>query len=491
MTAVPPPVPGGSPPPDPVPLAVDLDGTLFRGDLVREAAARRLVSSPAAILRALARLPADPGAAKSVLAEGLPLDPRHLPWREEAIAFCRAQRAAGRALVLATGSPEAHARAVADHLACFGELLAAGPGQRNVAAEKRALLEARFGPRGFDYLGNSRQDLAVWAGARRGWLIGPPNPALAQAAQALGNVAILPASELTAAERLAAGLRAMRWTHWPKNLLVFVAFATVPGRVAPGGWTDGLLLLLAFTAASAGVYLSNDVRDLPYDRAHARKRGRPIAAGRVDPLAAVAFALLLWSAALAAGFAAGPVPGAFVLAYIALAAAYSTGLKRVLALDVACLAAFYLLRIGAGVAASAIPMTPGLFTGLVAFFASLGFMKRRTEIQDAAHEPEGAVPGRAYDATHKPGTVAAGIAFALACLAGLGHHILQRGNTGDYAHPAWLWCILALAALWLARAWRGVLRGTVRKDPVEFALGDPVSWILGAAAVVSLAAAMG
>ena len=42
-----------------------------------------------------------------------------------------------------------------------------------------------------------------------------------------------------------------------------------------------------FCAASSGIYLFNDVRDIEADRRHPHKRNRPIAAGLVSPCTAL------------------------------------------------------------------------------------------------------------------------------------------------------------------------------------------------------------
>ncbi len=76
-------------------------------------------------------------------------------------------------------------------------------------------------------------------------------------------------------------LKTMRPKQWVKNVLVLAApFAA--GRL---GEVDVLLHVVvafaAFSLAASGVYLVNDARDVEADRAHPKKRFRPIAAGIV------------------------------------------------------------------------------------------------------------------------------------------------------------------------------------------------------------------
>ncbi len=63
-----------------------------------------------------------------------------------------------------------------------------------------------------------------------------------------------------------------------------------PGKVA--------LTFVGFCVLASATYLLNDVHDRAEDRAHPRKRLRPIAAGAVTVPAAVALAIALMAAGL-------------------------------------------------------------------------------------------------------------------------------------------------------------------------------------------------
>ena len=73
------------------------------------------------------------------------------------------QKRGGRVLILATASDIAMANPVARHVGLFDGVMASD-GKTNLrhAAKLHALTE-KFGPRGFDYAGNSSVDLGVWA----------------------------------------------------------------------------------------------------------------------------------------------------------------------------------------------------------------------------------------------------------------------------------------------------------------------------------------
>jgi 4-hydroxybenzoate polyprenyltransferase len=198
----------------------------------------------------------------------------------------------------------------------------------------------------------------------------------------------------------------MRPRQWSKNLLfVFVPFLfTLRQYWDPFteqmwrflGLTIGAVVV--FSLASGLVYLVNDLVDVEKDRAHPRKRLRPIASGALSESAArgavVVMLLLTLAGAIAldgisarqAYPAGAPVfPFAYpftviTVSYLVLQVAYSFYLKNVVILDVFSIAAGFVLRTVAGAAVIQVPISPWLYvlTTLASLF--LGFAKRRNEL---------------------------------------------------------------------------------------------------------------
>jgi apolipoprotein N-acyltransferase len=159
------PAPPDAPVP-PVPLCVDLDGTLIKTDLLWESLARLLRRNPFQLLPVLCWWVRGRAFLKRQLVRRVALDPAALPYHEPFLAFLRQQKAAGRKLVLVTASDRDMALPVAGHLALFDEVLGSD-GRTNLrSANKLKALVEKFGERGFDYAGNSSADYAVWRGAR-------------------------------------------------------------------------------------------------------------------------------------------------------------------------------------------------------------------------------------------------------------------------------------------------------------------------------------
>ena len=88
------------------------------------------------------------------------------------LAWLRAQRSAGRRLVLVVDEDSASAQAIASHLDLFDEIAGTGDYQGTVSERRRCALVTRFGERGFDYAGSDAGDRIVWDAARRAIIVG-------------------------------------------------------------------------------------------------------------------------------------------------------------------------------------------------------------------------------------------------------------------------------------------------------------------------------
>jgi len=155
-----------------------------------------------------------------------------------------------------------------------------------------------------------------------------------------------------------------------KNILVFAAPAAA-GVLSEGEiLRDSILAFFVFSLASVGTYFINDISDVESDRLHPKKRHRPIAAGSVGvPLAwGVAVTSLVASLTLAAALNGWRL-AAVVAGYLLLTFSYSTWLKRLAVIDLACVAAGFVLRMIAGGIATDVPISNWFLT--VASFSSL------------------------------------------------------------------------------------------------------------------------
>lgn len=170
-------------------------------------------------------------------------------------------------------------------------------------------------------------------------------------------------------------VRLLRPTHWTKNVLVFVAPGAAGSLVHPAVALRSLGAFAVFCAAASAAYCLNDTLDATRDRVHPVKRHRPVAAGRVSPVLAVGVALPLCTGALVgSGFIGGWKLALVVAVYVTVTLSYSVWLKRYPVVELAAVAAGFVLRAIAGGVAVNVPLSEWflLVTSFGALFLVIG-----------------------------------------------------------------------------------------------------------------------
>lgn len=472
--------------PDNTILAVDLDGTLLRTDSLYEGLFALLRERPAAVAGLLPALIQGRAQLKAALAGQSPLDTSLLPVNLPLIAWLREQQAVGRRLVLVTAADRRVAEAVAARVGLFETVMASDGCHNLKGAAKAAALVERFGPGGFDYVGDARADLPVWQAARRAIVVGGAR--IATAARQVAAVERVFPPPVAAVRSLP---RALRPHQWVKNLLVLLPLLAAHRMTDPGALGAALLAFIAFGLTASAVYLLNDLLDLPADRQHPRKCRRPFAAGDLSLATGLTLVPVLLIAAAALALL---LPLAFVAVlagYFVITCGYSLGLKRVPVVDVMLLAGLYTVRVVAGAAAISILPSFWLLAFSMFIFLSLALVKRYTELDGLRSGGELTANGRGWHVDDLPLVQALGVSAGLMCVLVLALYIDSVSAQRLYATPELLWLVCPLLLYWVSRLWLKTHRGEVHDDPVVFALRDRVSLGIGAitAVVVVLAAA--
>lgn len=460
-----------------VPLVVDLDGTLVRSDLLLESGLALLRANPLRAVRTVFSLVRGKAAFKERLAREVSLDPAALPYNQQVLERLRGGRSSGRVIILATASHRDMARAVAAQVGGFDQVLATEGGRNFSARVKRDVLVGRFGRQGFDYMGNSRDDLPVWAAARRAIVV-DPEPGVERRAISQGNVADVLRS---ADRRPLAWVNALRVHQWVKNLLVLVPLLASHKALHPDLLPAGLLAVLCFCLCASGAYLLNDLLDLDDDRRHSSKRLRPFASGALplahglagSPLLLLgSFALSIWL--LPAGFTAA------LAGYFILTTAYSLALKRLMMVDVITLALLYTLRIIAGALAVGVPLTFWVLAFAMFLFLSLALVKRYAELRQARSLGRTEkTRGRGYYPDDLEMVSALGAAAGYLSVLVLALYIQEDATQALYSRPEMIWPACVLLLFWVSRTWLITHRGRMHEDPVVFAVKDPISLAVG------------
>ncbi len=451
-------------------LVVDLDGSLLRSDMLLESFWASFARDWRTPLRAVAALVQGRAALKARMAEGGAPDPATLPYDEAVLARIAAWREDGGRVALVTAADQSLAEAIGAYLGLF-DSVHGSDGQTNLKGEAKAdFLDIQFGPGGYAYVGDSPADLAVWRRAAQAFTVGA-SPALRARVEALQpDVTHLspPATPFRAM------LRAMRPHQWLKNVLVF--FPLIAAHRFDGGTlAQGLMAFLAFGLVASSVYVLNDLLDLGADRAHPRKRNRPLASGALPLRLGMMMVPVLLGAGLAVGLAVAPAFLGVLVLYYLLTVTYSLWLKRKLLIDVLVLAMLYALRVIAGAAATDI----GLSVWLVAFslflFLALAAVKRLAELVDAAERGVANATGRGYLVKDLPVVSQMAMTSGFAAVLVLMLYLDAPEVAANYSSPMLLSGACLVLLYWVVRMVMLANRGQMDDDPVVFAARDRVS----------------
>ena len=188
-------------------------------------------------------------------------------------------------------------------------------------------------------------------------------------------------------------VKALRPKQWTKNVLLYTGVLFTLNKtwflLQPSMWqvlARATLAMLVFTALASGIYLLNDVRDLPHDRLHPKKKHRPIAAGHVPVGLAIVTTVILEAIGLWGAFSLAPSFGWVGLAYVLIQLAYTYWLKHLVIIDVFVLASGFVLRAVSGVLVLSAYISPWLY--IVTFLGALflGLCKRRHELSLLAED---------------------------------------------------------------------------------------------------------
>lgn len=161
----------------PVPICVDLDGTLIRDDVTTIAATECVKRNIFNTFRLLFWCCGGIAHFKRRLSEVVPIDPTKLNYNEEFLEYLKRQKSNGHEIFLATGCDKRYADAVADYLKIFDGVFASD-GKINLRGKNKANKLKTFFGNDFIYAGNSVYDVPVWDVCKEAVLVSPTRGAL-------------------------------------------------------------------------------------------------------------------------------------------------------------------------------------------------------------------------------------------------------------------------------------------------------------------------
>ena len=456
---------------DPIPLCIDLDGTLVKLDTLHQAICLLLRRNPTALLLLPRWIRQGRAFTKNEVAKRIDLNVENLPYNTALLDYLHAEKKAGRRIILVTAANYRTAEAVATHIGLFDEVLASTAKHNLFSTAKRDALVQRFTT--FDYAGDSISDLSVWQEARQKILVNPSHQA--QKAQP----ADLLIEDRQSLHRTLP--RMLRLHHWVKNLLVFSPLLLAHRISETSTLSQTFLAFASFSLVASAIYIINDLLDLSADQTHPRKQHRPFAAGDLQLIQGVQLIPMLL---LGAFWVSSFLPLTFsatLLLYLLLTTLYSIKLKNLFVWDLLILTGLYTLRIIAGGAATHTPVSIWLLAFSILFFLSLALAKRCTELKELSVSDtiNNSHRERPYQPTHYPALFLIGITIAAgSCLILIGY-LLSDKVVKLYQQPLYLWGILPLILYWFWRIWNRVKKGILHDDPLVFAVSDLQTYCIG------------
>jgi 4-hydroxybenzoate polyprenyltransferase len=464
-----------------IPLVVDLDGTLVSTDLLYESYFASITQGFNHHWLVFKNLLKGKAALKAYLAGAGSVNYQLLPYQASVLDVVRGARENGRPVYLATASDRKHAEAIATHLEVFDGIFCSDGNTNLSGKEKARQLVARFGEKGFEYIGDGSVDLPVWSRARQAYVVSE-SPALLRRVRDIG----IPVQKIDGTRgSIRTWLKALRIHQYAKNALIFIALIT-SHTYNLRSLAHVLLAFAAFCTCASSVYLLNDLVDLSDDRKHPSKRNRPFARGTIPLVQGLIATPVLLAIAFTCAAAVSWLFIGVLAGYFVLTLSYSLSLKRRLMVDIVVLASLYTVRVIAG--AVAIPVAPSEW--LLAFsmfmFTSLALVKRYVELAMRIDKDLPDPSNRNYRLSDLPtvGALAAASGFNAVTIFAL--YASSATIQALYHRPEFLWLICPVLMYWLGRVIILAHRRVIDDDPIVFALRDRNSIVSGAAIVAIL-----
>jgi len=462
---------------NPLPLCVDLDGTLILADLSTESLLKTVRNAPWVLPLLPLWLLRGKNCLKDKLSRITDLDASCLPYDSRVVDLVRQARRDGRRTILVTGSHQKYAEAVNVHLEAFDEIVATDESRNLTGRTKATYLHERFGRGGFEYVANGSVDLHVWEHAGAAVTVNAPRRVVQKVRQSGRPHTDLPGRRPS----LKVWLKAIRIHQWAKNLLLFVPLFMAHRALEPALLVAIFIGFLSFGFCASSAYILNDLFDLESDRFHRHKRNRPFAAGALSAQAGILCAILFLGTGILLALI---LPVAFQLtlaAYIATTLLYSFHLKGITSLDVMLLAGLYTLRVIAGTYAAGLDLSFWLLAFSMFMFLCLALVKRVAELVDLRDRESSVgiskIRGREYNVQDISILQTMGATSGYLSVLVLALYINSAEVVDLYKSPELLWLIAPLLLLWVTRLWVVTTRGYMNEDPIFFAIKDPETWI--------------
>ena len=465
-----------------VPICVDLDGTLISTDILYESIILLIKKNIIYIFIIPFWLVKGKAYLKQNIASRVNIDVGLIPYNKNFLEYLKKQKDSGRILILSTASNEKYAKKICEHVQIFNGYIASNSKKNLSGKLKLENLIKTYGVKGFDYAGNSKDDLIIWNQARKSFIVNPNRNVLKKATKFLKDFQLFekePNNFLTY-------LKAIRCHQWIKNLLIFVPLITAHKIFDPVLLIKSFIAFISFSFCASSVYVLNDLFDLFSDRKNSIKCKRAFAAGVLSIKNGIYIILLFLPSSFLIAINLGLKFTAVLLLYLITTTFYSFILKKVVLLDIIILAALYTLRIIAGSSAVAIVLSFWLLLFSMFIFLSLALVKRFSELIALKNKNESILSGRGYLFTDLEIISQFGVSSGFMAILILALYINSDQVKALYKYPQYIWILCPILLYWISRVWLLTHRNRMHSDPVVFAIKDRISHIMVLLSILTL-----
>lgn len=295
-------------------------------------------------------------------------------------------------------------------------------------------------------------------------------------------------------------IRLARPHQWSKGIFVLIGplFAIADGKLQDMPRVELALAVgltfFGFCFAASGCYVFNDLADVQRDRAHPRKKRRPLACGQVPTGIAKIFGIGLLITGMACVFGVSGelriwVLGLIIL-YIINVMLYSAGLKHIVIVDVLSLSSGFVIRVLGGCAAVGVTPSTWLLNATLFLSMFLAFGKRLGERRHMGSDEDATavrdVQQHYTDQMLRMFVVVSGVATLLTYTGYvqsqeteyLHTFVTRQGSLDGGFGLNLLWITVAPAMLALLRTITLLMRGRY-DDPTDLALRDNMVRLTG------------
>lgn len=175
-------------------------------------------------------------------------------------------------------------------------------------------------------------------------------------------------------------VRLIRPKQWIKNFFVFAPLLFSKHIFHFDYVIPSIAAFFIFSLASSAVYIINDILDVESDRAHPKKKYRPIASGEISVKQAMVFLVIIMALIICGLIFQRTIFAVVIILYLITNLIYSLKVKSIVLLDVFFISFGFMLRVLGGAAAIGVPVSSWMMLTTIFISLFLAISKRRSEL---------------------------------------------------------------------------------------------------------------